>query len=196
MISGRILLSKLWDFGGLCFCLFPPLLPPPTIYFHNKIIHTHTHIYNTFTEHQPPTHSNLLSFFPNQHLLLLIISSFWDHECCCCRIKVPCSGCRWQPYWQETNWEASQDFILSRYVCSLIFNVHHGKDLFLSFRYWFFFFFFFFGDSVTTVESGSKALEFLGLNDEQSNNNSTASVSPNNVIIIWIISFLFRNFNS
>lgn len=73
MISGRILLSKLWDFGGLYFCLFPPLLPPPTIYFHNKIIHTHTHIYNTFTEHQPPTYSNLLSFQINIFFFLLFL---------------------------------------------------------------------------------------------------------------------------
>ncbi|KAH7677076.1 two-component response regulator ARR-A family protein [Dioscorea alata] len=40
---------------------------------------------------------------------------------------------------------------------------------------------------VTTVESGSKALEFLGLNDEQSNNSSTASVSPNNEIEVNLI---------
>ncbi|KAM0954115.1 putative response regulator and transcription factor RR-A-type family [Dioscorea sansibarensis] len=40
---------------------------------------------------------------------------------------------------------------------------------------------------VTTVESGSKALEFLGLNDEQSNNSSTPSVSPNNEIEVNLI---------
>ena len=44
--------------------------------------------------------------------------------------------------------------------------------------------------AVTTVDSGSKALEFLGLRENDESKPSTPSVSPNNHQV-WLFTFSF-----
>ena len=45
--------------------------------------------------------------------------------------------------------------------------------------------------AVTTVDSGRKALEFLGLRDNDQTDTNTPSVSPHSNQVLFLIEFVF-----
>jgi len=118
------------------------------------------------------------------------------------RVAVSCVGRWWQHHRQETHREAPQNLFLPRCFLS-----GHGKIhiFFLGscFPCCLIRTTLFFSMAVTTVDSGSKALEFLGLRENQNTNPSTPSVSPNYnrhqvccYFLFWLECFNFNfNFN-